>query len=500
MIFRSIINLIAISSVLYSAEKQDLLRFKNGDQLHGTFQGISKGSSVIWERDDVNGGVNFKTSDLRQIVLQGGRPDKALGNLSHIGTTNGDRIPGRVRELDGNRLILETEFGGVLEIPKERVGLIAPSPLGGRILYYGPFHESEWLMIDNKHPDGLPVSKIENEEAEDKVGEGKEVPRWNFSGSAWYWQNDQAGTGLVRKSGMPDRSILQFQLAWKNRLSLAIGFHSNFEQPAAGEDQDAPVNPPGHPNSLPGVFGESYVLHLYSNYVVLYRTYFDEDGKPRLDRVRTNNSGVRLADSGTAKIELRCNRKSGEIVLFVDDEFVVQWSEPTDDLDPSGGYAGKGDGFGFVVQSESSPVRVSEVIVAEWNGMPDAARSLQIDDADIVLLANGTDRFSGKVTSISDGKLSLEGRYGNFTFPMDEVAEIRFAKDSLEKKEELASDSIKVRFYPLGRISGQPLSGDSKRMQLLNGAAGEINLNLESAVMLEFQSTESYLDDWDIDF
>lgn len=145
-------------------------------------------------------------------------------------------------------------------------------------------------------------------------------------------------------------------------------------------------------------------------------------------------------------------------------------------------------------------MRISEVVVAEWNGMPDAARSLQIDDADIVLLANGTDRFSGKVTKITDGKLTLEGRYGDFIFPMEEVAEIRFAKDALVEKEELASDSIKLRFYPLGRISGKPLSGDSKSMQLLTGAAGEINLNLESAVMLEFQSTESYLDDWDIDF
>ncbi|MBC7980062.1 MAG: hypothetical protein H7Y36_05820, partial [Armatimonadetes bacterium] len=326
------------------------------------------------------------------------------------------------------------------------------------------------------------------------------LPQWNFSGSAWYWQDQGTGTALVRKGGMPDRAILQFEMAWKNRLSLAIGFHSNFSKPGGDEAEGGEIagNNPVHPASLPGLFGKSYVLQLYSNYVMLYRMAFDESGKPSMDRVQTNHSNVRLGDSGSARVELRCNRLSGEIVLFVDGEFVVQWSEVgTGEED---GYAGKGDGFGFVVQAENSPVRISEVVMAEWNGMPDAARSMQVDDSDIVLLANGTDRFSGHVAKVRDGKLMLEGRYGDFTFPMDEVAEIRFAKSQLAELEGEVTDEMKVRFHPLGIISGRPLAGDRGKLRILNSAVGEIDVNLDCAVMLEFKTTESFLDDWDTSF
>ena len=232
---------------------------------------------------------------------------------------------------------------------------------------------------------------------------------------------------------------------------------------------------------------------------MLYRVGFDEEGNPEMNRLQTTNSNVRLGDTGNATVEIRCSRETGEIVLFVNDEFVVQWSEPGNQ-DGVVDYAGKGDGFGFLVQADDTPTRISEVVVAEWNGMPDAARSLQVADADIVLLANGTDRFSGKVVSIKDGSLKLESRYGDFEFPMEEVAEIRFAKSGLVGREETADSDLKIRFHPLGTISGNPLSGDSGQIQLITPEIGEVQVNLKSATMLDFRDTESYFDIWDVEF
>lgn len=493
----------AASPFLHGEEpRQDLLSFANGDQLHGRLSGITAGPSVQWKRDDVGEEVKFKSSELRRIVLRGGRPEKSIGGFAHVGTSNGDRIPGVVREMDDKRLVLDTAFGGMIQIPRDQVGLLAPNPLGGRVLYHGPYDPEEWVMIDNEHPEGISALKVDGE---------TKMSAWKHSGSAWYWQNKEIGTALVRKAGMPDRAILRFDIAWKSRLSCAIAFHSNFRQPAQvaaeeGEDEiqaQERVVMAGRANtsaSLPDVFGESYVLQLYSNYVMLHRTSFDADGRPMLERVQTTNSSMRLGDSGKATVEIRCNRPTGEISLFIDGEFVVQWSELAGGGDEDGGYAGKGEGFGFLVQSEESPVRISEVVVAEWNGMPDAARSLQVDDADIVLLSNGTDRFSGKVTGLSDGKLKLEGRYGDFVFPLSEIAEVRFAKSRIAEAPDAPSDEIRARLHPLGRISGRPLAGDAGNLRILNGAAGEIDINLSYAVMLEFQKTESFLDDWDAEF
>ncbi len=478
--------------------KDDLLSFVNGDQLHGKFSGVDADSSLIWKRDDVGGEVRFKSPEIRRVVLRGGQPPESLGGFSHIGLTNGDRIPGKIRELDGKRVVIETEFAGLMEFPRDKVGLLAPNPMGGRVMYYGPFDPDQWEMIAPGNPEAIPAAPA-------KAGEKDSFPRWKHAGSAWYWQNEETGTALVRKTGMPDRAILRCEIAWKNRLSLAVGFHADFAKPGDPADKDAPgdeapVLPHGGRSvSLPAFFGGSYVIHLYSSYVMLYRTSFDENGGARLDRVQTNNSSLRLGDSGKTTLEIRCNRISGEITLFIGGEFVAQWSELEGAPEEGGGYAGKGAGFGFVAQAESSSVRISDIMVAEWNGMPDSARSLQSEDADIVLLANGTDRFSGKVTGLHDGLLKLEGRYGNFEFPVAEVAEVRFAQSGLAEGVD-ASEEVSVRMHPIGRISGKPLGGDGNVLRLRNAYAGEINVSLDSAVMLEFREANGFMDGWDDEF
>ena len=176
------------------------------------------------------------------------------------------------------------------------------------------------------------------------------------------------------------------------------------------------------------------------------------------------------------------------------------WSEGgADGRDPAR-FSGKGAGFGFVVQTEDSPVKISDVMVAEWNGMPDSARSLQIDDQDIVLLTNGTDRFSGKVGGMRDGKVALDGKYGRFQFQLDDIAEIRFARNGLAKESEPVADNLIIRLSPLGQVSGRPLSGDASSIRISNPIYGDVDLNLESAIMLDFQPSTNAIDDWDADF
>ncbi len=472
--------------------RPDLLRFANGDRLHGEFVGLD-GATLAWRHEGAAAPVDFNASQIRQVVLRAGRPLRSQDSLSHVALGDGDRLPGHIVALDDAELTLDTSYAGTLRIPREQIAMAAPNPLGGRILYHGPFEADEWSMVTRDHPEGLPPEP-EGEPADDAS------PRWALSGAAWYWHEDPGGTALVRRDGMADRSILRFNLAWRNRISLAIAFHADFARPdEEPEEEGEPrrrIFAPGDVGSFPELFGNAYVLHLHLHHLILFRTGFDADGQPTLDRLQTAPANVILGDAGEANVELRCNRQTGNISLLVNDEFVAQWSESAGE-----DYAGRGEGFGFVVAAEKSPVRLSDIALAEWNGMPDSARSLQVDDQDIVLLTNGTDRFSGSVTGIADGVVSLSGRYGDFRFPLADVAEIRFAKNALAPVDEASHDGrLGIRLHPLGRIAGKPLEGDASAIKMLSPALGEITVDLRPAVLLEFQSMDSFLDDWDPKF
>ena len=491
-------------------------------------------------------------------MLHGGRPIKPLASLSHLGLVNGDRIPGTITGMDADTITLDTSYAGVLHIPRKQVSMMAPNPLGGRVYYHGPFIEDEWKMRHSAYPDGLPDAESTDKDKADKdkadkdkadkdkadkekvgkekvgkekvgkekvdeenvIDEGEEgdgqpmtgkardnLPgRWLFSGSAWYWKNKHGGTALVRETGMPDRAILRFDLAWKNRLCVAIAFHADFAKLKPQKRDVAKGGRmrgfiPGDAADLPRLFGNSYVLQMYSNYMMLYRTAVNDEGVPTMDQIQLNNNNLRLVEAGEAKVEIRSNRRTGSISLFVNDEFVAQWSENDGGGNAGAGFAGKGAGFGFVVQGDDSPTRISDICVSEWNGMPDSARSLQVDDQDVVLMANGTDRFAGRVGSLDDhGKVVFEGKHGRFQFPLDEVAEIRFARDRLADTPADVADNVCVRFGPLGSLSGHPLAGSGLKFAILNPSAGELNLSLDSAVMLDFNASKQIIDDWNAEF
>ncbi|RYD31687.1 MAG: hypothetical protein EOP87_14245, partial [Verrucomicrobiaceae bacterium] len=358
MILRlSIVLALAVPTA--SAEKepprQDLLRFSNGDQLHGSFAGIGGGAKISWDRKDVAGPIEVSSTEVRQVVLNGGRPRKPLESLSCVTLVEGDRIPGVLRSLDDKSVVLETSFAGMVTLPRDRVAMVAPSPLGGRLIYHGPYEGEEWSMINMASPDGLPPGQPGDDDPKD---DPTKPGHWKFSGSAWYWQGTRPGTALIRREGMPDRSVLRFNLAWKNRMSMAFAFHADFRKPKPPEDEvvgNVPANQfPADASSFPRLFGNSYVLQLSGNSVLLYRSGFDEQDKPTVEAIRSNSYSARLGESDNVTVELRCNRQSGEISLFINDEFFGQWSEGPDGAGTTT-YAGKGGGFGFMVQSMNSP-------------------------------------------------------------------------------------------------------------------------------------------------
>ena len=151
---------------------QDLLRFTNGDQIHGSFAGLDDGGRVLWNRSDVADTVEFEVDKLRQIVLRCGRPARSIESVSHAQMIGADRIPGTIVSLDAETLVLDTPMSGRLAIPRNRIKALAPQPFGGKVHYAGPFNDEGWRILDP------PPADDEEEEAEAAQGEDKEEAPW----------------------------------------------------------------------------------------------------------------------------------------------------------------------------------------------------------------------------------------------------------------------------------------------------------------------------------
>ena len=487
----------------------DLLRFMNGDALHGRFEGLQDGATIEWSGSNLKTPVLLQTGKLRRLSLNGGRATKLFNSPSYILLPDGDQVPGEIVALDQDHITIDSPVAGTLTLPREHVRTVAPNPHGGTLHYLGPFSPEGWTVItrsnnqarvrrreEAKDPNAPDMGAAET--ADDKK-KNEEEP-WIFAGGAWY-NNGQLPIKVDAK--LPDKARIAFRLAWRNRLNAVIAFHATTEIPAPpeadeddeedGEKENAPHRVGSHSSSYPHTFGHSYVLTIYSSYAMLYRCDFDKDGNGEQTRLSTSSSNIRLDDSGEAEFELRCDRANNSIILFIDGHYVSQWED-------AAGYVGTGSHLAFACQNNSSRLRVSDLVVSSWNGMIDSARSMDADDRDVILLTNGTDRFSGDLTGLEDGKFLLRGTYADMKIPVEQVEEIRFARKRVAPTPAPSGKALRLILQPVGRLTLDPVSATRSTLEARSAVLGDIELDLGYASLLEFSFSDSILDSWDDDF
>jgi len=543
--------LLALLSVLASAAvmaaddtPEDLLRFTNDDQLHGRFQGMENGT-VVWQRKDVAKPIQVEVANIRQVVLHGGRPIKGIGAQSVAYLVGGDQVPGNIVSFDENTLVLETPYAGTLNIPRDHIDVLAPVPFGGSIRYAGPFSEDGWQIgtpdreddetaddeksAENNEKDAQkagedqakedPEAKAAEDDAKDtdaKEPQTEEPRSWIFARAAWYSapitkdpnaraqiqrgrDKDDGGWSpkpLILRDIVGDAGLLRFHLSWRNQLGFYVAFQADFApSPKPNPDAKQKVKSFSYATrALPYQFGNSYALALASHYGMLYGCGFEKDGEPFTRRLQSPSSSIRLGTGGEADIELRFDRNAGRILLFIDGQFCMQWDE-----DPKEWIA-KGKGIGFLVTNRDCQVRISDILVADWNGRIDSARSMEDKERDVVLLTNGTDRFSGEVGEIKDGTVAVKGSYATMNVPLEQVAEIHFARNALAKEEKSAGHSVVVQLHPLGRLSGKVVKATAQAIEITSPHFGDATIQLDYANLLDFQSSTNFIDEWDIDF
>lgn len=510
----------------------DIIRFMNGDLIHGKFQGLDGG--IKWNRSDLDGAIKFKLKNLRQVVFKGGRVGNPELLNAHISLINGDQIPGKIISMDAEHLILKSPLAGELKIPRNQIKSISPNPFDGQLKYAGPFTSDGWVILDREVSEEVRKREVENAQ---KAEEDEQAElSWLYSGASLYSTNSHP---IAYNAKLPDVGRLRFKASWKNRLYLSIAFHADFTRPLPrkeieGEAQPAenadPENelleeetkekefaplefeslfdqvvdqafqskkwlPQSGGNAGAAVFGSSYVLTISGSYPSLSRNFFDEDGRPQTTTLRAGRINSNLSNEGSAEFDLRFDRTKNSIYLYVDDQYACQWN----DLD---GYVGKGGSIGFASVNNNSRIKISDIYVTSWSGTPDSAKSMQHDDRDIAMLTNGTDRFSGQVSQITNGTATFHGEFSEMAIPLDLLSELHFSTKTLADPEEIQwGDQVGILlFNPVGRITLTPQTATTTQLIGHSPILGDLRVDLTSAVLLNLSDTPDSLSDWVTDF
>lgn len=511
---RSLLSLLALSTIAHAAP-DDILRFTNGDQLHGKYQGIGNGNVILWTRPDLDAQLSLKSENVRHIILRGAVPAADPSSYAFVTLLNGDQIPGEVLSCDEKITRIRSSVVGEIDLPSENISAIHPNPFGGKIQYAGPFSNDGWEVYRPEDRD--PKARAKKQEAkpaeeEDqkkdvKPEEKKEEFSWQHSGSSWY--HVKGMHVLARKNCLGESTLMRFRLSWRERLNVNIALNADFATPPEPkkEEQDdgkkagAAARQPmmffnGMPSNHTLSFGNALVLSIYQTYFSLTRCGYDGNGQVVNQRMLQTQTGVQLPESGEATIEVRCNRAKGLLMLFVNGQYAAQWEDieslkPATEKDDEAAIAPLG--HGFAIQC-NNPLRLSEFVISEWSGIKDSAYSLSHETRDIILLSNGTDRYSGEITAIKENKAYFKNSYSELEIPLTEISEIVFAKKPQAESKEPAEDTITARFYPTGKISGQPQASESGKLKLTHPLARQLEVRLENAVSLEFSDDNPFLE------
>lgn len=470
----------------------DMLRFTNGDTLHGSFLGFDKDHTMLWKNSEATDPIQFSTKKTHRIVLNRGQGHKSVEQNSTITLVNGDIIPGNITSANDKTVTLATDHLGTLTIPRDAVAQIAPNPYGGKLIYYGPLSPKGWKTVSPPAPKKDDEKEKEAKEALEKIGkdEAKKEKEtdWKHIASAWYAGTDKYRY-LVREDVLPDKCRLSFKLAWRGSLYSNIAIHADFAPPAYDGKEDTR-------NNMAATVGHAYVISISTHSATLYSCTFDETGKPSSTRIDDAHVSLNLSGKEDADFEIRLDRPNKQILLYLNGQFKTKWN-----LGDT--YEGKGNALAFRnLRYSNAELRVSDIVVSKWNGLKDSAQSMSTPERDVILLTNGVDRFSGTFNQLNDGKVSFQGTYNNkLSIPSDEIQEIHFASSNLRKMPEVDKDkSVYFYVHPYGRISGVPSVGEQGRTKLISDILGEISLDTNYVNIIDFSHQNSLLDLWDDNF
>ena len=423
------------------------------DHLSGSLESLA-GDHLVWNSPLLDRPARFFTKEVLEMTLPTVFPDY---DASHLATLTlepwpedkvAPRIRGQLVAVTDDSIILDTWYAGRLEINRLNVKAVdIEDPV--KFLFSGPVGLDGWLQ-------------------------GRKNA-WTYDNG---WLRSKAEGPIGRVLDLPDACAVAFDLSWREQL--ACRFCLFVEDPKD-------VSP-----------SRGYQLDLQSGYVSI-RKLNSRTGDSRM-------AGVpELRNQERARIEVRANRKTGDICLFVDGRYVLHWR------DAEAGKARMGSGFQFSPMRNNLTLGIAKIRVSTWDGdigtppesdemnpwfggirrfpapRTEETPASQPDAAGGRMLLRNGDSIAGEVVAIADGNILVKTPFADVKLPVSRVRNISLKPASLEQPIRRQGD-VRAWFsdgtcicFRLESVSGDTITGSSQvfgRAEFKLAAFNRIEFNI----------------------
>jgi hypothetical protein len=427
----------------------DSLFLRDGDMLYGKLLSIEPRNAVRWRHPDAAEPVEFKSDRVSQIEFHPAAATAAQSNSScRVYCANGDTMEGNLVSSTRDSVTIQTWYAGRLTlsrtVPQNAIQTVAFLPRQPA-MFDGLTGLDGWTQ-------GSAISAFAGDSGQ-----------WEYRHGAFY-ANKPAS--IARDFHMPDRSEVQFDLAWKGSFTIAIALYTDSLQPISLPTKDQGPE-----------FGAFYSLRFQSPYFIALTPIRKGDPIRSLGELIVPS----LSNRDRIHIDLRMSKPDHRIVLFLDGALIKEWITPPD-------FTAQGTGMRFV-QNGGGSVKLSHLRVSGWNGVLDEAPANSSDSThDMISLESGA-KTSGTIQTIANGEISIESGDGLVKIPVDKVSAIDFAGVATEAAKTVLG-SVRATFVRGGFLTFDLLSWRPDAMLVTSPLFGRATFDPAAFSRLQFTAPE----------
>lgn len=412
------------------APSPDALRFSNKDSLHGTFLAFDKSGGIHWQSLESKDPIVFQVGNVTEVKLDSHRPPANAAASTHlISLTNSDELPGAIISLDDKTLVLDTWYAGKLNIPRAMIKAITPLKGGAGTLFEGPTGIEGWTIGQN----------------------GNRNKAWSYRDGALIATS--YGT-IGRDVKLPDVASIQFDLVSRGNSQMSVCIYSDDAQN----------------------IGNCYMFQINSNYIYLQR-YSRNGGSNMVGEQQPVQLRGAMMRSDKLHLDIRVNKATKSIWLYVNGTMVKQWTDNAD-------FAGVGTKMIFSSQ-QGMYVKVSNIKVSSWDGKLDDPKVAADKSKEDSIKMENSDRVSGKLKKIEEGKAVFSSSYADLTIPLDRIEEIVMSSEGADQAKKGPSD-IRAYFTDRGSVTMELDSWDSKQVNASSPNFGKATFSPDAFQRLLF--------------